>query len=1029
MDDLNNNDHQLIKNTYYTLVTIIPISLLCTIIVILTHLLFTFYKCSEVNRISLRLLVISCVFNFIRYIIRLVFLQNAMSLACSTTVILTRWLDNISLLCIALVCVHSVVLLVFKMNHPLKMEKYYYLFIIIITIVDIVLSSVLRFEILNQVNNCWFYIYFDYTAAHHTLRIWYVSLLIFIISLSVLCALSLVIKYLLIINNPIRRFLQQRRNNSNNKRRSKFSLESSASIDSTRVIREVVYESALCSLVPLICGILTIISEFQLDHHNYPPPGLITAAFALSASQGILISIIYFMDPTVGICFSQFERYIRKVYVDDYHLSAKKDEEKESSDCHYNYHANNNRNGNELSTTSMDMESYNNSLHSQKKRNPYRWPWLVKILHFILSYVFCMKPQHDDQQHEQDNRHRNSNSYTGKATTTTTKAAVKNPASPLYIYKNPFKIKKKNKYSRKNTNVHFNHTDDIDNNDLRVSTSSSKVPSTPIIKNIDSILPPLDFGESIPLSPILINGNNTNSYSSSTNNSKNNEASNADNNTNNTNHNDYKGKNKLNTNLPPLPPPSSNLINVYDENDENAYPSSISILPSDEQSDLYNLSIWTNSSTSMNHNNSHMNVNSNNRKPSSTLLPPDQQSDLYDLSIWTDSSTSMNRNNNSNNNNSINNNSINNHNKNNDPTNTKYFKNGSGILSSTSLINSGKLSIKSLPSTFHPTHTRYISEGAIEDNKKPFIYRFMNQQQQQHHHHQHSTDSSMSIKSIASSPPVPFHNQYQQHHHQYSQLYHPHSPSTPTSQINPPYSPSPSTSQQRLSFLQSPPLRRMKSPSILGSKRSSSSTASIQSQDTTNERITTLLSNRLSSILTGNAEDYYRGLNVPAFQYHQQQKQSQSSSNYYNNNNNNDNYNIVCDDEEDDHHFHPFKMIMKKKKRKNEDNSLNSNIQHPTYTFTTSNQHHSRHPVSLSSTVLKTLMRDDDSLSYNRNHLEQDQYMIEKDGLIYGYTMITHIKNEQFIDKQDDGDNNNRMLTLIRYWDRNYAGSRWFIVE
>ncbi|CAO3631535.1 unnamed protein product [Cunninghamella echinulata] len=943
MDDINNNtinnnvtdDDQLVYNTFYALVTIIPVSLLFTIIVMITHFMLAYYyKYSEVNRISLRLIVLSSLFNFIRYIIRLAFIQNTFSLACTVTIILMRWLDNITLLCIALVSVHSVAVLVLDIHYPLLLEKYYYLFIALISITDIVLSSLIRFEILNNEveTNCWLYAYFDYTKGHHNLRIWYVGLLLFIIGLSALCSLSLLIQYILEITNPIETPLHYIQ----------------VHFDSFKVYRQVIIQNLCCSLALLFCGILTIICEFRLDLYNSPPPGLVTAAFAFSALQGTLIGIIYFIDPGVNLCLKKFRKYLRKVYIDEYNLPEKGKGKKYSNECYHDIIHTSSMAG--LPSTSMhsaiygfrggyDVGKFGNTLNLQKKVNPYRWPWLAQILHFILSHIFCMKPRH----HQKDNTTYNM-AHTITPTPTSLYTFNNNDITPIHD---------SNHLNSHSTNSIHPHSNDNDSNNYRKSTYSSKSAGMPIIKNIDSILPPLHFGDDPPLTPIVLNASHT---CDNNNNNSGNSNDSSDNDNNNKDRN--KGKSKLKI---PIPSPPLDLLNLYDN---NAFPSS------------------------------------------SSLLPPDQCSDFYDLSILTDSSSSLHENKN-------NNNSINNNNISVDNFNVDYPKNGSNRVYPSALRNSGNLSITSLP----PTYPQNTSEGPVDDFKKSFLHRIL-------HHYQPqpkvNNESSISINSVASSPTMPHHRH---HHHHHQQFY-----SSPSSL--PPPLPSQSSSctsspYQRVSFLQLPPLRRINSPSILGRAHSSSSTLSFHSQETA-DKISTILSNRTSSIVTGSMDDYYNGLNVPSFQYYQQVQQKDENKKIPENN----------------HHDHFFK---RKKKIKSNDKTnhsnnkllkLSTNGSQFSYIFTTASQRHSKDSVILSPTTVKTLMSYDDS-SYKN---DEDLHTTEKDGLIHGWSMIIHIKSEQLEwdsttlndqqqKKNDSGDDDSRIFTLLEYWNRNYAGSRWFVVE
>lgn len=128
-------------------------------------------------------------------------------------------------------------------------------------------------------------------------------------------------------------------------------------------------------------------------------------------SIGLLISLLYFSDPAMTVTIGRLFRYLRKVYVDEYHRakngSSTDDEYDSTSDLH---------DSRELDSecmpmtvrmgrTSHDMIAQDGSerIHLRRSprkhrdytrpRDPYRYRWLAVLLHWFLTKICRLTPQ------------------------------------------------------------------------------------------------------------------------------------------------------------------------------------------------------------------------------------------------------------------------------------------------------------------------------------------------------------------------------------------------------------------------------------------------------------------------------------------------------------------------------------------------------------------------------------------------------------------------------------------------------------
>ncbi|KAI8142868.1 hypothetical protein BJV82DRAFT_669009 [Fennellomyces sp. T-0311] len=120
-------------------VTSASISLLASLVVLVSYFFILWYQASMVNRVSLRLIVFSCLCN-------VVFSAMAMatagmtdtSTACKVIIYFVIATDVMSVTCLSMIGLNLVMILIIRVAHPQKMEKYYYVFIALMAVIALV---------------------------------------------------------------------------------------------------------------------------------------------------------------------------------------------------------------------------------------------------------------------------------------------------------------------------------------------------------------------------------------------------------------------------------------------------------------------------------------------------------------------------------------------------------------------------------------------------------------------------------------------------------------------------------------------------------------------------------------------------------------------------------------------------------------------------------------------------------------------------------------------------------------------------
>ncbi|KAI9313367.1 hypothetical protein BX666DRAFT_677523 [Dichotomocladium elegans] len=157
------------------------LSILCSLVVLLAFFFILWYRPPMANRITLRLIVLSCFCNLIYCLVGLpTTVVGDKTMACRVLIFFMIGADTMASMCLAMVGVHLVVVFVIRAKYPERKEKYYYTFIVASAIITVVVPAATTVGPTATMNtSCWFrYLYvgraqrtFKWASEHANLMI------------------------------------------------------------------------------------------------------------------------------------------------------------------------------------------------------------------------------------------------------------------------------------------------------------------------------------------------------------------------------------------------------------------------------------------------------------------------------------------------------------------------------------------------------------------------------------------------------------------------------------------------------------------------------------------------------------------------------------------------------------------------------------------------------------------------------------------------------------------------------------------
>lgn len=136
------------------------ISFFANSFVLFLHGFMLWYKPVIVNRLSLRMIVLSCIFNMVYCACQVVTDDIAStSFSCRVLAFVLISSDTMACMCLAMVGLNLVTIFVFKVSRSMKLEIFYYCFIllsgVLVVVVPILVGPVRGPKIKEATSSCW----------------------------------------------------------------------------------------------------------------------------------------------------------------------------------------------------------------------------------------------------------------------------------------------------------------------------------------------------------------------------------------------------------------------------------------------------------------------------------------------------------------------------------------------------------------------------------------------------------------------------------------------------------------------------------------------------------------------------------------------------------------------------------------------------------------------------------------------------------------------------------------------------------
>ncbi|KAI7848658.1 hypothetical protein BDC45DRAFT_522786 [Circinella umbellata] len=298
------------------------VSLFASLCVVLSYFFILWYQSSMANRISLRLIVFACLVNSIYNVMQLTVTSILdTSSSCRPAIYVVIVTDIMCCMCLAMIGVNLVMILIVRINHPAKMEKYYYACIILVTLLGLLMPL--------ASNNpgtapsgrmCWYLYYFVGRVTRVFKWMWYYGCIIFSIVLATICSGLIIAKFArrkdlfggtLDMASKGERF-------GNTEGITNYRRHVRPGQNTTVIFRKVILRCICYPLIPLICKGCGVGIEAAGIAVAYIPIGLLVADALLANLIGFFISCIYFTDPPVLAVIRELFGRAKRRYVDEY---------------------------------------------------------------------------------------------------------------------------------------------------------------------------------------------------------------------------------------------------------------------------------------------------------------------------------------------------------------------------------------------------------------------------------------------------------------------------------------------------------------------------------------------------------------------------------------------------------------------------------------------------------------------------------------------------------------------------------------
>ncbi|KAI8987619.1 hypothetical protein BDF20DRAFT_279070 [Mycotypha africana] len=298
------------------------ISFAANICVIIVHFSIMWYRPNIVSRLSLRMIVCSCVLNIVYNACQSVTYHIlGTNIQCHRLTYVLSATDVMSCMCLAMVGLSLVMVFVVKVSRSLKLELLYYLIVaasgILVAIVSLV-SGEKTFgpSEPDDPSKCWYY--YHYGRRQNIFNwLWYYSWLLFSLAFAAVCAI-VSIKFIRKRHENFAGAMDMFTSKASKKDQVTMAILRRYANDNTDVFRKIAKRCVCYPLVPLISKSWGVSIEIAATLNAPIPYAIFVLDRLFASSIGLMVSVIYFTDPAIEAVFKGGLESLKKRYVYDY---------------------------------------------------------------------------------------------------------------------------------------------------------------------------------------------------------------------------------------------------------------------------------------------------------------------------------------------------------------------------------------------------------------------------------------------------------------------------------------------------------------------------------------------------------------------------------------------------------------------------------------------------------------------------------------------------------------------------------------
>ncbi|EPB81131.1 hypothetical protein HMPREF1544_12170 [Mucor circinelloides 1006PhL] len=289
--------------------------------VLILHAFMTWYRPAVVNRLSLRMIVVSVIFNMVYCACQLVTddISNQ-SKSCRIIAYVLIASDTMACMCLAMVGLNLVMIFVLKVSRSIKIEILYYFIVlasgVIVCVVPLFVGTPKGPKNKREEASCWYHYYFNGRINNIFNWMWYYAWLLFSSVFAALCAaisIRFVVKKQENFNGALDMFTKR-----NQKDIHTMAIIKRYAADNTDVFQKIARRCICYPIVPLISKSWGIGIEIAATQKATVPYAIYVIDRAFSCLLGFMISCIYFTDPAIRAVTKESIHKLKQRYVYDY---------------------------------------------------------------------------------------------------------------------------------------------------------------------------------------------------------------------------------------------------------------------------------------------------------------------------------------------------------------------------------------------------------------------------------------------------------------------------------------------------------------------------------------------------------------------------------------------------------------------------------------------------------------------------------------------------------------------------------------